>query len=78
MAIPSLPFISNVGEETNLHLTTASFQGAVESDKVSPEPPPYQTIPVPSAALHKTHSPDPTPFSLPLCGHALGFMLLLI
>ncbi|KAK4820460.1 hypothetical protein QYF61_027037 [Mycteria americana] len=28
-----------LGEETNTHLSTASFQVVVESNKVSPEPP---------------------------------------
>lgn len=34
------PITSYLGEETNSHLTTTSFQVLVESDKVSPEPPP--------------------------------------
>ena len=36
-AIPSSPTTSQVEEDTNLHLTTASLQAAVESDEVSPE-----------------------------------------
>ena len=32
-----------LGEETNVHLTTSFFQVAVESDKVSPQPPLLQT-----------------------------------
>ena len=42
-AIASLPIASYLGEETNTHLTTTSFQVAVESDKVSPQPPLLQT-----------------------------------
>ena len=38
-AISSHPVTSYLGEETKTHLTTASFQVAVESDKVSPQPP---------------------------------------
>ena len=34
-AIPSYPIASYLGEETNTHLTTTSFQVAVESDKVA-------------------------------------------
>jgi len=42
-AILSHPIASYAGEEVNPHLTTTSFQAAVESDKVSPEPPLLQT-----------------------------------
>ena len=38
-AIPSHPIASHLGEEANPQLTTASFQGVVESEKVSSEPP---------------------------------------
>ncbi|KAK4827493.1 hypothetical protein QYF61_018793 [Mycteria americana] len=38
-AIPSCPIASYLGEETNTHLTTTSFQVVVERDKVSPEAP---------------------------------------
>ena len=38
-AIPPSPITSYVGEEANSHLTTASLQVVVESNKVSPEPP---------------------------------------
>ena len=41
--IPSSPIASNAGEEPNPHLTTTSFQAAVESDEVSLEPPFLQT-----------------------------------
>ena len=37
-AILSSPISTYVGEETNPHLTTTSFQVAVGSDEVSPEP----------------------------------------
>ena len=40
-AIPSSPISSYMGEEANPHLTT--LQLAVESDKVSPQPPLLQT-----------------------------------
>jgi len=39
-AIASHPIASHLGEETNACLTTASFQVVVESNKVSPQPPP--------------------------------------
>ncbi|KAK4824605.1 hypothetical protein QYF61_016874 [Mycteria americana] len=38
-AISSCPITCYLGEETNTHLATTSFQVVVESDKVSPEPP---------------------------------------
>ncbi|KAK4829125.1 hypothetical protein QYF61_002204 [Mycteria americana] len=38
-AISSRPITCYLGEETNPHLSTISFQGVVESDKVSPQPP---------------------------------------
>ncbi|KAK4832946.1 hypothetical protein QYF61_026602 [Mycteria americana] len=38
-AISSRPITCYLGEETDPHLATASFQGVVESDKVSPQPP---------------------------------------
>ncbi|KAK4825306.1 LOW QUALITY PROTEIN: hypothetical protein QYF61_026657 [Mycteria americana] len=38
-AISSCPLPCYLGEETDPHLSTASFQVAVESDKVSPQPP---------------------------------------
>ena len=42
-AVSSCPITCYLGEETNTHLVTTSFQVAVESDKVSPEPPFLQT-----------------------------------
>ena len=36
--IPSSPIASYMGEEADLHLTTASFQVVLESEKVYPEP----------------------------------------
>ena len=41
--IPYCPTISYPGEEANPHLTAASFQTVVKSDKVSPEAPLLQT-----------------------------------
>ncbi|KAK4821752.1 hypothetical protein QYF61_000813 [Mycteria americana] len=38
-AISSHPSTCYLGEETNTHLSTTSFQVVVESDKVSPQPP---------------------------------------
>ena len=42
-AISSHPIASYLEEETNAHLTTASFQAVVESNKVPPQPPLLQT-----------------------------------
>ncbi|KAK4828032.1 hypothetical protein QYF61_022809 [Mycteria americana] len=42
-AISSRPITSHLGEETNIHLATTSFQVVVESNKVSPQPPLLQT-----------------------------------
>ncbi|KAK4825734.1 hypothetical protein QYF61_002173 [Mycteria americana] len=42
-AISSHPVASYLGEETDTHLTTTSFQAVVESDEVSPQPPFLQT-----------------------------------
>ncbi|KAK4824371.1 hypothetical protein QYF61_014031 [Mycteria americana] len=42
-AISSCPITSYLGEETDPHLSTTSFQVTVESDKVSPQPPLLQT-----------------------------------
>jgi len=41
--IASHPIASYLGEETNTHLTTTSFQVVVESNNVSTEPPLLQT-----------------------------------
>ncbi|KAK4810322.1 hypothetical protein QYF61_018264 [Mycteria americana] len=38
-AISSCPITCHLGEETDPHLSTTSFQAVVESDKVSPQPP---------------------------------------
>ncbi|KAK4833095.1 hypothetical protein QYF61_027761 [Mycteria americana] len=38
-AISSCPITCYLGEETDPHLSTTSFQGVVESDEVSPQPP---------------------------------------
>ena len=43
-AILSSIIASYMGEEANPHLTTASLQVVVESDKVTPKPPLLQTI----------------------------------
>jgi len=39
-AIPSCPIASYMGEEADPHLTTNSLHVVVESDYISPEPPP--------------------------------------
>ena len=36
-------YCCDLGEEADPHLATVSSQAVVESDKVSPEPPPFQT-----------------------------------
>ncbi|KAK4810193.1 hypothetical protein QYF61_010966 [Mycteria americana] len=41
-AISSCPISCYLGEETDPHLSTASFQVVVESDEVSPQPPSLQ------------------------------------
>ncbi|KAK4810751.1 LOW QUALITY PROTEIN: hypothetical protein QYF61_007725 [Mycteria americana] len=38
-AVSSCPITCYLGEETDPHLSTTSFQVVVESDKVSPQPP---------------------------------------
>jgi len=53
-AIASRPITSYLGEQTNTCLTTTSFQVVVESKKVSLQPPPDYTAPVPSATPRKT------------------------
>ena len=42
-AIASCPIASYLGEDTSTCLTTTSFQGVVESNKVPPQPPLLQT-----------------------------------
>ena len=42
-AVSSHLIASDLGEESNTHLTTSSFQVALESVKVSPQPPLLQT-----------------------------------
>ncbi|KAK4811274.1 hypothetical protein QYF61_023326 [Mycteria americana] len=42
-AISSPPITCYLGEETDPHLSTTSFQVVVESNKVSPQPPFLQT-----------------------------------
>ena len=42
-AISFCPITCYLGEETNTHLATTSFQVVAESDKVSPGPPFLQT-----------------------------------
>jgi len=66
--ISSRPVTSYLGEETNTHLTTTSFQVVVESDKVSPQPSLFQTkqsqfhqpllIRLVLQTLHQPHCPS--------------------
>ncbi|TRZ16147.1 hypothetical protein HGM15179_010962 [Zosterops borbonicus] len=60
-----------LGEETEWHLVTASFQAAVKSIKVSFEPPFLQAkqSQLPSAAPHMASSLDSPSVSLPFSGH---------
>ena len=64
-AILSSPISSNA-EEANLHLAATSFQGVVESDKVSPELL-FSRLNNPSfsAAPNKTCAPDPSQLHCP-------------
>ncbi|KAK4815123.1 hypothetical protein QYF61_017398 [Mycteria americana] len=57
-AISSHPITCYLGEETNPHLSTTSFQAVIESDEVSPQPPFLQTKP--------PQFPQPLPISLVL------------
>ncbi|KAK4826124.1 LOW QUALITY PROTEIN: hypothetical protein QYF61_005276 [Mycteria americana] len=56
-AISSRPITCYLGEETNAHLATASFQAVVESNKVSPQPP----------LLQAKQSQLPQPLLIRLC-----------
>ncbi|KAK4821667.1 hypothetical protein QYF61_027135 [Mycteria americana] len=66
-AISSRPSTCYLGEETDPHLATTSFQVVVESNKVSPQPPFLQAK---QPQLPQTSAPDPSPASLPFSGHA--------
>ncbi|KAK4818705.1 hypothetical protein QYF61_017926, partial [Mycteria americana] len=57
-AISSRPITCYLGEETDPHLSTTSFQVVVESDKVSPQPPFLQA--------EQPQVPQPLPISLVL------------
>ncbi|KAK4817239.1 hypothetical protein QYF61_005261 [Mycteria americana] len=57
-AISSCPITCYLGEETDPHLSTTSFQAVVESDKVSPQPPFLQA--------EQPQLPQPLPISLVL------------
>ncbi|KAK4815148.1 hypothetical protein QYF61_017589 [Mycteria americana] len=57
-AISSRPITCYLGEETDPHLSTTSFQVAVESDEVSPQPPFLQA--------EQPQVPQPLPISLVL------------
>ncbi|KAK4818457.1 hypothetical protein QYF61_013663 [Mycteria americana] len=61
-AISSRPVTSYLGEETNPHLSTTSFQAVVESHKVSPQPLLLQTkqSQLPQPLLIMIPSPIPT------------------
>lgn len=69
--ISSYPVIYYLGEETYFHLATSSFQGVVETKKITPEPPFPQAelLPTdPSAVPHQIYAPNLSPVLLPLCG----------
>ena len=53
-AIVSHPISSYLGEQTNTCLTAASFQVAVETDKVPTQPPLLQTKPHLSSLSHSS------------------------
>ncbi|KAK4827229.1 hypothetical protein QYF61_015399 [Mycteria americana] len=57
-AISSCPITCYLGEETDPHLSTTSFQVVVESDEVSPQPPFLQA--------KQSELPQPLPISLVL------------
>ncbi|KAK4813314.1 hypothetical protein QYF61_023989 [Mycteria americana] len=57
-AISSRPITCYLGEETDPHLSTPSFQAVVESDEVSPQPPFLQA--------EQPQGPQPLPISLVL------------
>jgi len=86
-AIASHPIAGYLGEESNTCLTTPSCQGAVESDKVPPQPPLFQTeqpqlpqpllirlvLQTPPQALHPPLPRDPPQMAaLPTWGRAWG------
>ena len=77
-AILSSPISSNA-EEANLHLAATSFQGVVESDKVSPELL-FSRLNNPSfsAAPNKTCAPDPSQLHCPSLGMLPGLSVFLV
>ena len=68
-ALSFCPIACYLGEETNTHLTTASFQVLIESE-TSASFSSGKTIPVLSAGPYKTCALDPSAASLPFSGHA--------
>ena len=71
-AISSHPMAHYLGDETNTHLTTTSFQVVVESNKVSPQPLFLQSKQpeFPQLLLIRTFALDPSPALLLLFGCA--------
>jgi len=66
---PSLLILSQLqGAEAEPHIATTSFQADVESSKVSPEPSPDWTIPVPSVTPHQTCAPGSSQLHCPSLG----------
>jgi len=66
-AITSHLIASYLGEVVDSHLIRTSFQVVVEGKKVSQvSSSPDETIPVPTAAPHKSCAPDPSPALLHL------------
>jgi len=60
-----------------LPVATTSFQ-VIQSDKVSPEPPPHWAIPVPSATPHKTCAPHPSQLRCPSLEVLQGLSVFLV
>ncbi|RMC12227.1 hypothetical protein DUI87_09738 [Hirundo rustica rustica] len=69
--ISSSPLTASTAEENSPHLTVPSFQAGVQSDEVSPEPPPGQTNASPSATPHKMYFISLSGAFLPSSGHTL-------
>ena len=74
----AIPALFLVTWEVNPHITTTSFQTVVESNKVSPKPPPDWTIPAPSAAPHKVCTSDPSQLCCPSLDTLQGLNVFLV
>jgi len=74
----SRPISNYLGEEANPHLSITSLQVGVDSNKVSPEPPPDHTIPIPSTTPQQTCAPDPSQFCCPSVDTLQGLHVFLV